>query len=289
MGYKRYSSEKEIPNGIVDVKKKTLKTDFEIHWHDFFEATFCVDGCGYANVNGKRYDIKPGTVFLLSPTDYHEIIVEKPIVEITAMINSDIIPSEIRNVIISKEEPVTCIFFDDERKRVETLFEMLYSEFRWHREYRSISQKNIISLLSVMIVRRYDVQRGKISAERVTGKKNERNFKRAMAYILMNFNKNPSLTEISEYVGYSNSYFSRQFHEIYGVPYKEYLRKLKLGHAKKLLISGDMSIDEISASSGYDTLQIFLADFKKTFGETPTAFKKRYYEEYEKQRDDEEY
>ena len=38
-----------------------------------------------------------------------------------------------------------------------------------------------------------------------------------------------------------------------------------------------MSVAEVGANSGYATLQVFLADFKKVYGETPTAFRKRYF------------
>lgn len=287
MNYKKYICEKEIPGGIVDVKKKSLKRNFELHWHDFFEMTYYYEGNGYTVINGEKYEIKPGTAVILAPTDCHEIVVETPMIEITAMIHPDTVLNEIKTGLISGEAASVCIFHDDERKRIETLFDMLYSEFRLRRHHDVLNQKHLINILLVLISRRCDTQRGRVSANKLTYKKSERNFKRAVTYILMNFTRNPSLTEVAEHVGYSTSYFSRQFHQLYGMTYKEYLRKLKLGYAKKLLMAGDMSVDEISNNSGYETLQSFLADFKKTYGETPSSFKKRLIEsEIESQPDE---
>ena len=91
---------------------------------------------------------------------------------------------------------------------------------------------------------------------------------------MLNFTKNPSLTEISEALGYNPSYFSKRFGELYGMSYREYLLKTKLGYAKSLLISGDIDVSEVGYLSGFSSTQTFVADFRKGFGVTPTQFRK---------------
>lgn len=275
--YRRLVAEKEITNGIVDVKKKTLKNRYELHWHDFFEITYYLEGRGQNIINGKEYEICPGSAVFLTPTDYHEIIVDEPMTEITLMINPDVIPDELVYNTVSLDEAVYCFFDSEERKNVEYLLDMLRQEFSWKKQYSLSCLKNLVGVIVALVVRKYSSRNESDNASKdgYSGK-NEKLFKRAMSYILMNFTKNPGLSEISEYLGYSPCYFSRYFHKISGVPYKEYLRKLKLNHAKRLLLSGDMTVAEVAANSGYATLQVFLADFKKIYGETPTAFRKRY-------------
>lgn len=281
--YRRLVAEKEIANGIVDVKKKTLKRYYELHWHDFFEVTYYYEGRGQNIINGKSYEIKPGCAVFLTPTDYHEIIVDEMMIETTLMINPDVIPDEIVSDTVAGYEAICCYVEGEERERVETLLDMIQNEFRWKSDYGLICQKNLVSLIVAMLVRNYENAAGKNGEEtpRTTGK-NEKIFKRAMSYILMHFTENPSLSEIAEHLGYSPCYFSRHFHEICGVSYKEYVRKLRLNHAKRLLLSCDMSVAEVGRSSGYATLQVFLSDFKKAYGETPTAFRKRYLEKRER-------
>ncbi|MBE6704017.1 MAG: helix-turn-helix domain-containing protein [Ruminococcaceae bacterium] len=275
--YRRLVAEKEIANGIVDVKKKTLKNYYELHWHDFFEITYYFEGRGQNIINGKKYDICPGSAVFLTPTDYHEILVDEPMTEVTLMINPDVIDDELVFNTVSLDEAVFCVFRGEEREKLEFLLEMLQNEFRWNKQYGLSCQKNLVGLIVAQVVRGFGSARGtEDSAERSLAGKNEKLFKKAMSYILMNFTNNPGLAEISEHLGYSPCYFSRHFHELAGVSYKEYIRKLRLNHAKRLLVSGDMSVAEVATNSGYATLQVFLADFKKVYGETPTAFRKRY-------------
>lgn len=272
--YRRLVAEKEIANGIVDVKKKTLRTYYELHWHDFFEITYYFEGRGQNIINGKKYDIYPGSAVFLTPTDYHEILVDEPMTEVTLMINPDVIADELVYSTVALDNAVYCVFEGEEKQKFEFLLEMIQSEFTWRKQFGHTCQKDLVDLIVANVVRKYDSQ--SLGAEVRVGGKNEKLFKRAMSYILMNFTKNPGLSEISEHLGYSTCYFSRYFHELSGMSYKEYLRKLRLNHAKRLLLSGDMSVAEVGTSSGYATLQVFLSDFKKVYGETPTAFRKRY-------------
>ena len=272
--YRRLVAEKEIANGIVDVKKKTLRSYYELHWHDFFEITYYFEGRGKNIINGKSYDIYPGSAIFLTPTDYHEITVDEPMTEVTLMINPDVISDELVYGTVALDDAVYCVFEGEERQKFEFLLDMIQDEFKWKRAHGHTCQKNLVGLIVANVVRKHDTQR--LGGEMRSGGKNEKMFKKAMSYILMNFTKNPSLSEISEHLGYSSCYFSRHFHELSGMPYKEYIRKLRLNHAKRLLISGDMSVAEVATNSGYATLQVFLSDFKRVFGETPTAFRKRY-------------
>lgn len=274
--YRRLVAEKEIANGIVDVKKKTLKSYYELHWHDFFEITYYYEGRGKNIINGREYEICPGSAVFLTPTDYHEILVDEPMTEVTLMINPDVIDDELVYNTVSLDEAVYCFFEGGERNNIELLLEMLHNEFKWKKEYGLNCQKNLVGLIVAQVVRKYDSHKNDdVQQKKVCGK-NEKLFKKAMSYILMNFTKNPGLSEISDYLGYSSCYFSRHFHDIFGVSYKEYMRKLRLNHAKRLLLSGDMGVAEVATNSGYATLQVFLSDFKRVYGETPTSFRKRY-------------
>ncbi len=275
--YRRLVAEKEIANGIVDVKKKTLRNYYELHWHDFFEITYYFEGRGKNIINGKEYEICPGSAVFLTPTDYHEILVDEPMTEVTLMINPDVIDDELMYNTVELDDAVYCVFGDEERMSLEYLLEMLQNEFRWNRQYGLTCQKNLVGLIVAQIVRKYDSNNhGNVSLRQHMLGRDEKLFKKAMSYILLNFTNNPGLSEISEHLGYSSCYFSRRFHKIAGVSYKEYMRKLRLNHAKRLLLSGDMSVAEVATNSGYATLQVFLADFKSVYGETPTAFRKRY-------------
>lgn len=55
----------------------------------------------------------------------------------------------------------------------------------------------------------------------------------------------------------------------------EYLIRYRMEKAKELLIATDLTVTEIALSSGFETVSYFDRAFKKAFGTTPKAFRKK--------------
>ena len=73
------------------------------------------------------------------------------------------------------------------------------------------------------------------------------------------------------------SYFSRLFHERTGYAFPDYLAKIRLDHAKELLLKKEnKSIQEICKEVGYTNPSYFTAIFKKNLGLTPGQFRKNH-------------
>jgi hypothetical protein len=45
----------------------------DVHWHDFYELAYVIAGSARHVLNGSDRLIGPGSVFLLTPTDFHEL------------------------------------------------------------------------------------------------------------------------------------------------------------------------------------------------------------------------
>lgn len=68
----------------------------------------------------------------------------------------------------------------------------------------------------------------------------------------------------------------KNFKKRTGVSIVEYKAQRKLQYAARILEESSMSVTDISSSLGYDSLSYFLRAFKKTYGVTPTEYRKRY-------------
>lgn len=95
----------------------------------------------------------------------------------------------------------------------------------------------------------------------------------AIEYINNNFTKNITLDEISKIFNISPYYFSKIFKKTMGINFKEYLIKLKIEHALKLIKETNMSIKEISYAVGFDDPNYFVKAFKKWTGFTPSSLR----------------
>ena len=98
----------------------------------------------------------------------------------------------------------------------------------------------------------------------------------AKKYINHNFMNDISLEDVAKEVGISSFYFSRIFKKFEGVNYIQYLTKVKMEKAKKLLIEDKLQIKEIAQKVGYVDQNYFSRSFKKYTGESPTEFTNKY-------------
>ena len=74
--------------------------------------------------------------------------------------------------------------------------------------------------------------------------------------------------------GLSYYHFIRQFRRYYGYAPKEYLTKIRIGHAKHHLLHSDMPIAEVADSAGFGSYNAFLHSFLQNDGCSPTLYSK---------------
>jgi AraC-like DNA-binding protein len=90
-----------------------------------------------------------------------------------------------------------------------------------------------------------------------------------------NFNRNISIEDAANVVGYSKCHFCSKFKSITGSTYMEYLRSVRLAIACRLL-QQNRTISEVCSSCGFDNISYFTQLFKKTYGLTPKSYAKKY-------------
>ena len=95
---------------------------------------------------------------------------------------------------------------------------------------------------------------------------------RARRYIHQHYNQpSLSLAEISEYLGVSPSHFCYQFARETGQTFKEYLTKVRMEEARKLLVDTNLKVYEVSERVGYLNPEHFSRVFKRYTGLTPNT------------------
>ena len=93
---------------------------------------------------------------------------------------------------------------------------------------------------------------------------------RIISEIENHYNENIQLCQFAEEFGYSVSYLSECFKTYTGQTFSEYLKKIRMKAAHKLIIeSPEKSIEQIAREVGYTDIKFFTSTFKKTIGITP--------------------
>ena len=132
-----------------------------------------------------------------------------------------------------------------------------------------LSQKTVADILACI-----DVFTGALTTYLASaGSKNSHALiTKAKKYIADNRYKMLSLTEVADYLGISASYLSGLFPKFSGMPFTEYVNKIKIAEAQKLIRRGELKIYEISYRLGYENACYFSKIFKKIVGCTPTEY-----------------
>ncbi|REE67681.1 AraC-like DNA-binding protein [Paenibacillus taihuensis] len=97
---------------------------------------------------------------------------------------------------------------------------------------------------------------------------------RAKSYMDSNYLTVEDVAHLAGIAGLSLYHFIRQFKKQYGVTPKEYVQLKKVHHAKRLLISTSLSINEIGIQSGFASYNAFLQAFLKIQHDSPRDFRR---------------
>ena len=96
----------------------------------------------------------------------------------------------------------------------------------------------------------------------------------AIHYMLENFNRGPTLGDLSECVQLSQFHFHRRFSELMGITPKHLLFDLQLDLAKRLLADPEQELAAIAKECGFAHQSHFTSRFKQGSGLTPTRWRR---------------
>lgn len=97
---------------------------------------------------------------------------------------------------------------------------------------------------------------------------------KSIEYMKKHHQEGLSLSDISEVIGLSKSYFSYLFKQRTGKNYIEYLNEIRLEESMKDLKNTDEKIVVIAEKHGFQNLEYFSRYFKKKTGESPAKWRK---------------
>lgn len=252
-------------------EREYIKASFPIHWHDHYEIVYFLSGKGVHLRNGMSTRIVAGSLHFIMPTDIHSISVEEPLEFIKIIFEESDIGNDMLTM-LSGIIPIPDITLEGSMKEmIANTFELcrIHGAFYEGTEsYERVSRCLLETVLSDIVC--YCKKNRIVSGIPVSG--SER-ISAALTYIHMNFRRKIDLDEISGFVHFSPSYFSRHFKSCVGVTFKEYLESVRLRFAAGLLSSADLSVTEICFASGFGSLPNFNSRFKEMYGVSPTEYR----------------
>ena len=90
-----------------------------------------------------------------------------------------------------------------------------------------------------------------------------------MIYVRNHYTEDMDERELARSLGMSYSYFSRSFKRVTGITFKQYLNRIRINQAEKLLCRGNASVSEVATKCGYNSISYFINVYKSITGKTP--------------------
>lgn len=285
---------------IIEEKKKTVETNREFalfsiennkvekpvsmphhHLHDVFEMYYLKKGQRYYFIKDKTHYVQAGDLILINPYEFHCTMnvdnhsYERVLIHFQKSYLTDILKS-IPDIDVYAPFRGGCRiirFSPHEQSKVEFLLSFMQAEFEAENAHRETHLKMLLLQLLLLILRCPNC----LHESPVTkNHPQHQTILDAITYITSHYSEDLNLHFISKKFHFSACYFSRIFKQATGMLYTEYLNKIRINEAQKLLIKTNKNITEVAGEVGFNSLTNFGRVFKQIAGCSPKQYKSRH-------------
>ena len=95
----------------------------------------------------------------------------------------------------------------------------------------------------------------------------------ALSYIEQHFRESVTSAKVSGACNMDSFQFSRAFRASFGITFKEYLLRVRIKEACRLLEKPDIAVTEVAYLSGFNDPSYFSKVFKRYAGVSPSVYK----------------
>ncbi len=106
------------------------------------------------------------------------------------------------------------------------------------------------------------------------GRTTKSNMERVVQYIQANYGQELRLEMLANIFGYNSAYLGKIFHQYMGDNFNNYLDRIRITEAKRLLEMDEYKVYEVAEMVGYTNINYFHNKFKKYVGVSPLNYKK---------------
>ena len=250
----------------IDIKQGVISTTY--HWHKEIELVYVMDGAVTIKINTQDRSLHADEFVLMNSAENHSLSSEdaKCLIldisyEFAEQFDSSLYSSSFKIVSGSgAEEEIHNLLWQLSRTPNEPKLPDL-------RQYALITE-----LLHVLFVQcKHQNPNAVINEEQARS----RHIKLAMEYLQQHFREEITEIEVAKLLGLTPIYLSALFSETAGMPFREYLLKIRLEHAMDALLNKHMTIEEAAKAGGFPSKRTFIAKCKRAYHITPLQLLKQ--------------
>jgi AraC-like DNA-binding protein len=262
------------PSSSLRIFRQALNGKVDLHWHEFYELTFILSGQGEHILNGVSYPLSKGSLFMLTPADFHEVNSEpgQTLDIFNLIFSEEALSEQLQSLVFQEMREQGFVVPECDMNSIEAEFKRIQSELHQWNIGSELIIRGAMERILIEWVRNSPVHKD----EHIQPKAPYRHqfIQKSLIYMQHHFREPMSLDQISRNAQLSPNYFSECFHKETGISFQTHLQSLRLHFAKSLLIISDLPVTQICYASGFNTLPHFEKVFKQKFGQSPRDYRK---------------
>lgn len=250
-----------------------MTTSVPLHLHDFYELELVLSGSGITTINGHKYDISKGSVFLITPADVHSY-------QSTAglkIVNLSFTPDAVEySILLEMLYPMQYIIAKTNDDHLASLAFYCKQVYEITKDDKQFAAKYVSMLITCLLIELNNIDN--LSVMKSDEKLSEIGclpVQRALWFINSHFKEDITLDTLSDNIGIPASSLGKKFSRYYGINFKEYLINTRLQYARSLIINTNESLTEIAYYSGFNSLSYFHKTFINKYGYSPKSLRQQ--------------
>lgn len=257
-----------------------------MHNHAYIELVYVYSGRCTHFVEKQVIHMKEGDLCILAPEAMHAVAVEdENTIVINIMMSRQLFDFSflkilkggrmaldfLENILYRKKVSPYLIFPTGEDKWIHELALKIYKERKEKDYLYNESVTLYVKQIFIQLIRSYEMMA--IISDPLDNSQ-ENNIMALMGYLSVNYS-HVTLKQAAQFFGYNENYLGKILMRYTGKTFSCLITELQMENAKQMLEETNMSITEVSTAVGCYDSSHFTRKFKKTFGMTPQAFRKK--------------
>jgi AraC-like DNA-binding protein/ligand-binding sensor protein len=91
--------------------------------------------------------------------------------------------------------------------------------------------------------------------------------------VARSLSEKPNRESVARKLGMSGAHFGKSFRRDAGITYREYVRRIRVGQAQRLLLTPGKTVAQVASEVGYTTTAAFTRAFERECGASPSAYR----------------
>jgi xylan 1,4-beta-xylosidase len=271
MNYKLINYTYDLP---INISTTPVKNE-EYHYHKELELVFILKGNLSYFVNGQKYKLSEHDLFWVNSLDMHSVFSEsEECLLLTLHLNQIFFDTYYENFSNSYYQYNDSI--NDRNNPLynsisQSLAKIMLSMIKFESDYKLKSMNYAIEIILILL----NHFKSENSQNLNSSFYKQNRLANILKFIEINYNKELTLSSLSEEMHISPQYISKFFKDNLGIGFVDYINKLRITKSLNDLLEGNKSILDIALEHGFNDHKAYNRAFKKEFQMTATEYKKK--------------